>query len=180
MQLQFVKSWLCVPAMSTEWSCFSVRVFLLFYMEIHSIMSTSALSTHIAAIWVVKQCRLQPQNILTQPENKRLFCAASSLFCPLFEIIFRTPLQSIVLGNVKKLLILMSFFGLSFIIWHMSSFLISNHINVIFWAVIHHMTHVILSNFKPWWWHWVHWDVNCIFIPSFIKFCPPWAILWLG
>ena len=72
--------------MSTEWSCFSVRVFLLFFMEIHSIMSTSALSTHIAAIWVVKQCRLQPQNILTQPQNKRLFCAASSLFCPLFEI----------------------------------------------------------------------------------------------
>ena len=28
----------------------SVRVFLLFFMEIHSIMSTSALSTHIAAI----------------------------------------------------------------------------------------------------------------------------------
>ena len=127
-------------------------------------MTTSALSPHIAAIWVVTQCRLQTQKILSQPQNKRFFCAARSLFSPLFELVLRHASAIDCYEKFQKLLINLHvmFARLSFIIWNMSSLLISN----------------MMVGFSR---HWL----QCIelldsaYIPSFIMFCPPWAILWL-
>ena len=64
-------------------------------------MSTFALAAHFAAVWVVTQYRLQPQNIVlqpqntqpqnifSQPQNRKIFRAARSSFCSRVDEILR-------------------------------------------------------------------------------------------
>ena len=67
-------------------------------------MSTFALAAHFAAVWVVTQYRLQPQNIVlqpqntqpqnifSQPQNRKIFRAARSSFCSrVDEILWYAP-----------------------------------------------------------------------------------------